>query len=515
MKYLTTKRLVPFGLAFALAGLASTAMAQQEDDLEVPASVNADAAASAVVKPNASADAAANADAANADTAAPGVAAASARAEELEARVRSLEARLAADGGPAPIEPAPTEAAAPVRVEREPSLVGGIAGPLGLVFSGYIQAQYESNQLSEDQLQQGGVALNQDRFLVRRARLRVDRAWAWASTALEIDGNTVRGPSFGLRRAEASLLWRNPDREAPPYARLTAGLSEIPFGFEMTESSRSRFFMERSTGSLALFPGEPDVGLRLSGGIGFFRYAVAALNGEPIDDRPGRAGGDPNSAKDVVARFGVDTKIREDLRVSGGISLLTGKGFHAGRDATKNAVVWRDLNENGSLDSGEMTAVPGTAATPSQNFSRWAFGADLQVALTTPLGKSRLYGEIFAAQNADRGLVVADPIATGNDVREVGFYAGFLQEIGRYAIVGFRTDHYDPNADLLDKRRGKLIPADAAIHTYSPIVGALLPDRVRVLLQYDAVVDTLARDGQGVPTDLSNDRITIRVQGEL
>jgi len=339
---------------------------------------------------------------------------------------------------------------------------------LGLVFSGYVQGQYEHNPISEDQLQQGGVLLNQDRFLVRRARIRVDRAWTWASTAIEVDGNTVRGPSFGLRRAEVSLLWRNPNRDLPPYLRLTGGLSEIPFGYEMTESPRARFFMERSAGSLALFPGEPDVGIRLSGGAGFFRYAIAALNGEPIDDRPGRV-----------------------------------------------AVVWRDLNENGSVDSGEITAVPGTAATPSQNFSRWAFGADLQGSLDTPIGKTRLYGEIFVAQNADRGFLVADPIATGSDIRELGFYAGFLQEIGRYAVVGFRTDHYDPNADVFDKRRGKLIPADATVHTYSPMIGAILPDRVRLLLQYDAIVDSLARDSSGVPTDLKNDRITFRLQGEL
>jgi hypothetical protein len=400
-------------------------------------------------------------------------------------------------------------------VEREPSLTGGLTGPLGLVFSGYVQAQYEASQLSEDQLQQGGVALNQDRFLVRRARLRVDRAWTWASTAIEIDGNTNRGPAFGLRRAEASVLWRNPDRDAPPYVRLTAGLSEIPFGFEMTESSRARFFMERSAGSLALFPGEPDLGVRISGGVGFFRYAVAALDGEPIDDRPGRIAGDPKAAKDVVARVGVETKPTDELRVAGGVSLLTGRGFHAGKDATKNGVLWRDLNENGAIDNGELTAVPGTAATPSQTFARWAFGADLLVSLATPLGTSRLYGEVFAAQNADRGYLIADPIATGADVREVGFYVGFLQEIGRYGIVGFRTDHYDPNADLFDKRRGKLIPADASVHTYSPMIGALLPDRVRLLLQYDAIVDSLARDSQGVPTDLRNDRITIRVQGEL
>jgi hypothetical protein len=491
-------RRIVAGVALLLAvGSVVSRAAAQEDDLEVPAApsvAEADAGARAEANANADAQAEANANA-NAQ--------AKDERSTLEERVRALEARAAA----------PPENG--VRVEREPSLTGGIAGPLGLVFSGYVQAQYEHSQISEDQLQQGGVPLNQDRFLVRRARLRVDRAWTWASTALEIDGNTTRGPAFGLRRAEASLLWRNPDRDAPPYVRLTGGLSEIPFGFEMTESSRARFFMERSAGSLALFPGEPDVGVRLSGGIGFFRYAVAALDGEPIDDRPGRVAGDPNAAKDIVARVGIDTKAREDLRVAGGVSFLTGKGFHAGKDATKNGVVWRDLNENGSVDNGEITAVPGTAATPSQNFSRWAFGADLQLALESSLGKTRLYGEIFVAQNADRSFFVADPIATGSDVREVGFYAGFLQDVGRYAVVGFRTDHYNPNADVFDKRRGKLIPADASVHTYSPIIGAVLPDRVRVLLQYDAIVDSLARDSSGVPTDLRNDRITIRLQGEL
>ena len=434
---------------------------------------------------------------------------------EIEARLRALEEKAAAAPAVTPPPPSPPSDAATVRVEREPSLVGGVTGPLGLVFSGYVQAQYENSQASEDQLQQGGTPLNLDRFSIRRARLRVDRVWQWASTTIEIDGNTVRGPTFGLRRAEASLVYRNPDREAPPYARLTAGLSEIPFGYEMTDSARSRYFMERSLGSLALFPGEPDLGVRLSGGLSFFRYALAVVNGEPIDDRPGRFTRDPNAAKDIVGRLGVDTRARDDLRVSGGVSFLTGKGFHAGRDATKNGTLWRDLNENGAIDAGELTAVPATAAVPSQNFSRWAVGADLQFLLETALGRSRLYGEAFLAQNADRGYAVADPILSGNDAREVGFYVAYLQEITKYAIVGFRTDHYDPNADAFDKRGGRLVPFDQSIHTYSPIVGAMLPDRVRILFQYDAIVDSLARDAQGVPTDLKNDQFTIRIQGEL
>ena len=42
---------------------------------------------------------------------------------------------------------------------------------------------------------------------MRRGRLRADRRWTYAAVTLEIDGNTRSGLSFGLRRAEASLLW--------------------------------------------------------------------------------------------------------------------------------------------------------------------------------------------------------------------------------------------------------------------------------------------------------------------
>jgi len=418
---------------------------------------------------------------------------------------------------PAPAAPVDVDRSTLVRGGREPSLTRGLAGPLGIYVSGYVQAQYESSQQSEDQLQQGGLPLNQDRFLVRRARVRLDRAWQWAHAAIEVDGNTTRGATFGLRRAEASLVYRNAtDPDAPPWVRITGGLSEIPFGYELTDSSRNRVFMERSTGSLALFPGEPDVGLRVSGGAGFFRYSVAALNGEPIDDRPGRPARDPNAAKDLVGRIGIDTPLRDDrLRLAGGASFLMGRGFHAGSDATKSSVIWRDLNENAVLDAGELTAVPGTAAVPSQSFDRWAIGLDLGLSLETRLGRSRLYGEVFVAQNADRGVLVADPVATGSDAREIGWYVALLQEITRWSIVGFRVDRYDPNADFFDRRVGRLVPADASLTTLSPLVGALLPDNFRVLFQYDAVLDKLARDASGVPTDLRNDQLTLRVQGEL
>lgn len=427
----------------------------------------------------------------------------------LDARIKELDARLA--GTPAP-------AAAPTSITA--SLL-----PSDFGISAYVQAQYEHHQDSQDQVQQGGSYLNQDRFLVRRGRVRFDAAWRFAELALELDGNTTRGPSFSLRRAEASLVWRGSkpwsgkiarrderDVELPPI-KLTLGLTEIPFGLELVETARERVFAERSQGSLAFFPSEPDLGVRVSGGLGFFRYSIAILNGEPLDDRSGGRGGrDPNSAKDIVARIGADAHPTPSSGISGGVSVLRGEGFHQGTEATKNSVQWRDSNENALIDPGEITASPGAAATPSESFPRWAFGADLRLRARTSLGWSSLYGEVTLASNLDRGLFVADPVATSVDVRELSYYAAFVQEITPYGLAGFRFDTYDPNADFFDKRQGKLVPTSQAIHTFSPLVGLALPGYARLIFQYDVVRDLLAKDARGVPVDLKNDRWTLRLQ---
>ena len=52
-------------------------------------------------------------------------------------------------------------------------------------------------------------------------------------------------------------------RGAPPWVQVTAGLTEIPFGFELPDGVRRRVFMERSLASLAFFRAEPDIGLLL------------------------------------------------------------------------------------------------------------------------------------------------------------------------------------------------------------------------------------------------------------
>ncbi len=411
---------------------------------------------------------------------------------------------------PLPPRPAPQEE------PPQPSKLQELL-PLGFQLSSYIQAQYEAHQDSEDQLRQGGAPYNQDRFLIRRARLRLDKDWQYASMLVELDGNTVKGATARIQKAEASLVWRaqNPTGLGVPLARFTLGLFNVPFGREIVESPKDRPFMERTMGSRALFPGEPDVGARLSGTLSFFEYAVALTNGQPLDDKSGFAATDPNGAKDIIARLGANVQPASLVKVSGGVSVLRGKGFHPGTDATKNTSTWQDRNENGAIDSGELMAVPGTAATPSQNFDRWAVGADLQVSLTSRWGLTRLQGEYALASNLDRGLFLADPIQTGIDVRQVAWHVSLTQDILKRGLVGFRYHVYDPNANAFDKRGGKLLPYSQTVKTYSPIVGLLVGEQARLFLQYDIIRDNMARDGRGVPTDLKNDQWTLRLQVQL
>lgn len=439
------------------------------------------------------------------------LAALQARVAELEAKEREPKPRFVRFGLARPDVP-------PTTVGFGPSLGGR---DWGIRLSGYLQLQYQWSQLSEDELEQGGEPLNRNRFMVRRGRLRVSGDWQWAAFDFELDGSTTRGPFVGVRQANASFVWRHRDLDRPPIMMVTAGLTEMPFGYELRLGQREMPFMERSAGSLALFPGPVDVGVRLRGAVGPFRYDLAVMGGTPYDDRAGGARAiDPTRKPDGMGRLGFEVQ-PGIVAIAGGVSGLLGTGFHAGQQAGKSRLEWIDFNENGVLDSGETVAIPGTAATPSLTFERWAAGVDLQLAIRSKAGWSTLLLEGMLASNLDRDFLVADPIAYGADLRELSASAAFVQELFGWALIGARYDYYDPNTDLLDRRRGVFVPVSAALHTVSPLVGALLPAgkvpgfRARLMIQYDAIWDRLGRDGAGVPANLRNDQLTLRVQGEF
>jgi hypothetical protein len=395
-----------------------------------------------------------------------------------------------------------------------------IAPPVGsrwwehLRLSGYVQVEYHRDQLSRDELFPDGETRNLDRFLVRRGRLRLRGDWDWFRVALEIDASTVRGIGVSVRRAQLTALYRGDASE--PLVALTLGLTTQPFGRELRIGSDRFPFMERSTGSLALFPGPTDAGARVHGQVGGIVYDVGVFNGTPVDDESGALTREPTRAPDVIARVGAEGLLADDaVELEGGVSFLYGTGFHPGDEGDKNHVEWVDLNENGFVDTGELVPVPARGATPSRTFRRWALGVDLAGGLRTKLGWTRLFGEVTIASNLDRGFFVADPIENGADLRELAAYVALMQDVTPYVRVGYRFDLYDPDFDRLDNRRGALLPVDASVQTHSPNVTARWPGVGLLALQYDRVRDTLGRDVRGVPTDVKNDRWTLRVQGSF
>jgi hypothetical protein len=388
------------------------------------------------------------------------------------------------------------------------------AGGFRVRLGGYVQGQFQTQEESEEQLSADGRGLlNGDRFSLRRGRLLLSAERDFAEMLLELDANTTRGVQLGVRQAEATLRYMGPNASAEvPLVALTLGLFRTPFGYETVRSARDRVWMENSLVAQAFFPGESDLGVRLRGGLSWFRYAFAVTNGHPLDE-PRFGAQAPTRPSDFMGRVGFDITTGE-TRVSGGVSALVGNGFHPGTPATKDTLVVRDVTETGATTPQSIQLVPGRAATPSQTFGHWATGADFQLS-ARPLRAWRfsLQGEVYFGQNMDRGFAIADPVSTGFDVREFGAVLSYTQELFDWVLMGARLEYYNPNADSVARQGGRLVASPQDVLTASFLAGLQLPrSQTRLVVQYDAISDHLALGEDGLPRDLRNNRLFVRLQ---
>ena len=387
-----------------------------------------------------------------------------------------------------------------------------VSGSEGLTLSGFVETDMYVKQSSEDQLNTStGAPLNDNRFAIKRARLRGSIDRKYLAAIVELDTNTVNGPQARPMTTEVTVKLPG---ESVPYVAATVGIFKIPYGFEIGQADYDRLFAERSNLERAMFPGEFDLGARLAGGWKYIRYALAVQNGEPLGEStfPGR---DSNGAKDVVGRLGATAALGGGVEAQGGFSGLVGKGLHKGTPPTKSTLTWQDTNENGRIDSNELIVSPGTSALPSRNFSRSALGADFLVSLyTSLLGKTTAYAEITWAKNLDRANLIADPYGPlGRDMREMGYYLALVQDFGRYLQAGVRYDRYDPDRDSTDRVSAVVVPSSQAVSTVALAlaarwkIGGLTN---RILLQYDVNRNHNGRDAAGLPANLANNAFTLR-----
>lgn len=428
------------------------------------------------------------------------------RLRQQEERLLAIEAQVAAqDAELARLRSAIAAAKAP---PADPSALATALQSIHL--SGYVQSDLVLHrQSSEDEVSPLGEPLNRDRFSIPRAHLRLDAARWILAAALEIEAATTHGPLVRPVEASLSIRWQGPDRDGVPLFEGTTGLMKIPFGFEVPERDPHRLFLERSVTARALFPGLYDLGFRLHGGYRFIRYDIAFMNGQPLGDLrfPGR---DPNASKDLVGRVGVDANPAPWLRIRGGLSALSGTGFHPGTPATKDVLVWRDANEDGLVQGTEIQVVAGAPASPSQDYHRFALGADLGLTARLPvLGELTIFGEVVRGGNLDRGIEPADPVGAGRDFRELGFHAAVTQELTRYAILGVRYDRYDPDADASEQRGVTRVPRSRATSSIAVTAAARYLSG-RLIFEYDKNRNALGRTPGGLPTSLADDAFTLR-----
>jgi Skp family chaperone for outer membrane proteins len=379
----------------------------------------------------------------------------------------------------------------------------------GVSLYAYLQADYQLRQSSENQLDpSSGQPLNQDRFLIRRARLGVTLDRRFGEGRLEIDGNTVNGPQLRLFDAEASAKWPGHSDGAPPIVMGTIGLFRIPFGREVPQDDRRRFFMERSTAARALFPGEADLGARLAGGWHFVRYVLAVMNGQPLGSNvfPGL---DPNQQKDIVGRLAVEES-RGRIDFSGGVSGLRGTGLHPGNAATKPTLQWNNSKETSTVGPNDVSGSPGVAAGASSNYTRFAFGADL--ALSARLShqlRTSFEVEFFLASDLDRGVFPADPQgALGRSLREMGYYLALIQEFGRWRL-GVRYDYYNPDQDSNKIAKASPVPTDVTYSTLA-VAAACVASWGRLIVEYDRNQNHLGINTSGMPANLADNALLVR-----
>ncbi len=385
-------------------------------------------------------------------------------------------------------------------------------GP-AVVVSGYAQVDWVIyNQASQNEINYAtNTPLNQDRFTLRRGHVRFSSEQRYLSGALELDANTTNGAQVRPINVEVGAHWPEHEAANSPQFSLSAGLIRIPFGFEVQEQDYVRPFLERSTAARAFFPGEFDLGARFQAKFQFLSLSVAVMNGHPIADRvfPALA---PSAKKEIVGHFGTHSELAPGVVFEAGISADTGSGFHEGSPTTKDQLVWRDDNGDGQVGPTEIQVIAGSSAPPSQEFHRFALGADARLGIQFgPDARGELRAEIVRASNLDRAVEPADPLGSGHDLRELGWYLGVTQEVTRWGLLGIRYDHYDPDQDANEQRVTLVVPRDRSYGTLA-LLAMLRYGEGRLSFEYDRNRNALGRSANGTPTSLASDALTVRAQ---
>lgn len=378
-----------------------------------------------------------------------------------------------------------------------------------LKISGYIQPQYQYIDSAGAPSYAGGDFTNgtakyNSRFMMRRGRFKFTYTY---NNILLMVNTDVTEKGLAMRETYAKITdpWLN-------MFSLTAGLLQVQFGFELTQSSSERETPERARYNQTLFPTERDLGA--FGSVVFPKSSK--LYGLKIDAAymNGSAGVAPefDSNKDFTGRaqYTKSTK-NERFTFSVGGSYYNG-GYRTG--TVKDYRLKTLSNGDIGYDFAKDTA----------NYDRKAvreyFGADIQASIDWKIGITTIRAEYIQGENpgtsSSNKSPGTAPTAAIYHRQFNGAYFYLIQDIGEtkfQAVVKY--DWFDPNTKLAGTQIGKTGTntnlGDIKFETIGFGVTYRINSYAKVMAYYDLVKNenTLVKAYTG---DIKDNVFTLRMQ---
>ncbi len=311
-----------------------------------------------------------------------------------------------------------------------------------LKVTGYIQAQWQIADTAGAPTNFSGGAMpkNADnRFAVRRGRVKFTYENELSTYVLQLDGTEK-----GVAIKDAYVAVKEPWLQ---FATLTAGVFDRPFGYEISYSSSSRETPERSRIFQTLFPGERDLGAKLTlqpkkgSRFDWIRLDAGLFAGNGINS-------EFDKRKDFIGRLGMAKSNRkENFKYGLGVSYYSGGVFQG----------TKFVYTPGTMADGSTTGfLPDSTASNKADFAqRQYLGADLQLSLFSAIGISTIRAEYITGKQPG-GKSGNTSISSGSApdydtyIRDFsGGYIYFIQNIGqtRNQLV-VKYDWLDPNTKV-------------------------------------------------------------------
>ncbi len=374
--------------------------------------------------------------------------------------------------------------------------------------TGYLQTQFQKAQSAGISSWSGGdFDKNADnRFMIRRGRLKIDRVDKYSSIVFQLDGT-----QDGVRLMDAFIQLHAPTL---PDFRFTAGLFNRPFGYSIVYSSGYRDFPERARVFQTLMPRERDLGAMVSFQpkkiAKFLTAEIALVNGSGLNAK------DYDSGKDLIGNlnFNFDSLAQKKLTIGFGASFYSGTV----RSNTKTYYT----PKQGGYDMST------SASNENSSVKRNYYGANFQIEYASPFGNTTFKTEyVFGRQPG----VGASPTLTGPAASTSfstqppgnlylrnfnGYYFWLTQHILKTrftALIAY--DAYDPNTDVNESEIGlsanHTTAGDIKFSTLGYGLTCSINSRLKLTIYNEHIVNKSTQLSSYM-SDLKDDVFTTRLQ---